>query len=184
MKKPDFVKWTAGSVGLIIGIAHIGVLGHLMKQTSLPSLPVPPVNDYSSYRITATRDGYTVEYRGNDPRVLENEDKVDRKSGFFGFGGKDQTRTRRQFTQDGAKNQYLPGDEEGKLTAQDIACIEAAGGGRSSGALAGASVAAAATPAISAIPYVGWLASGWAVMLGTDAGGSVGATVTKTLKGC
>ena len=177
-------KWLAIGVGTIVGVAHIGVIGHVMTAMRPPTVPLPPVNDYSSYRIIVTPDGgYQIEYLGNDPRVLENETDIDRRSGFFGFGGRNRTNTTRQFTQDGARNQGGVTDE-GKLTAEDIACIEAAGGGRTSGAIVGGSVAAAAAPALTPIPYVGWLAAGWATMLGSDVGGNIGAGVAQTIKGC
>ena len=177
-------KWLIIGVGTIVGVAHIGVLGHVMTAMQPPTVPLPPVNDYSSYRIIVTPDGgYQIEYIGNDPRVLENETDIDRRSGFLGFGGRNRTNTTRQFTQDGARNQGAVTDE-GKLTAEDIACIEAAGGGRSSGAIVGGSVAAAAAPMLTPIPYVGWLAAGWATMLGTDVGGDIGAGVAQTIKGC
>ena len=105
-------------------------------------------------------------------------------NGVFGVGGRRNTTRVRQFTADG---QPIPGDEadEGKLTAEQIACIEAAGGGRSSGALVGGSVATGVlVPAVVNIPYVGWLAAGWMTLLGTEMGGTVGAEVATTIKGC
>ena len=71
------------------------------------------------------------------------------------------------------------------MSAEEVACIEAAGGGRSSGAIVGSSVAAGLiAPAVSSIPYVGWLAAGWATMFMSDAVGTVGAEVAQTLEGC
>ena len=181
------LKKTAIGLGVVIAVAHIGALGHLMqrdnRRTDVPQVPLPPVNDYSSYRITATRDGYTVEYLGNDPRVMTDEATDERRGGFFGFGGDRTTRRTQEYTQDSARNREGSVDE-GKLTAQDIACIEAAGGGRSSGAIVGGSVAAAAAPSLIAIPYVGWLAAGWATMLGTDIGGDIGAGTAQFIQGC
>ena len=171
--------------GVVVGVAHIGVLGHLMTAVQPAQVPLPPVNDYSSYRIIVTPDGgYQIEYIGNDPRVLENETNVENEPGFLGFGGSNRTRSTRQFTQDGARNQNGGVDDEGKPTAEDIACIEAAGGGRSSGAIAGGSVAAAFAPTLTSIPYVGWLAAGWATMLGTDIGGDIGAGAAQFIEGC
>ena len=178
------LKKVGVGAAVVVGVAHIGVLGHVMTALRPAPIAYPPVNDYSSYRITRTPDGgYQIEYIGNDPRVLENETNVDQRSGFLGFGGRNRTNTTRQFTQDGARNQN-GGDDEGKLTAEDIACIEAAGGGRSSGAIVGGSVAAAAAPTLTAIPYVGWLAAGWATMLGTDLGGDLGAGTARIIQGC
>ena len=179
------LKNTAIGLGVVIAVAHIGALGHLMKRTDTVQVPLPPVNEYSSYRIIVTPDGgYQIEYIGNDPRVLENETNIDRRSGFLGFGRRNRTSTTQQFTQDGARNQGGGVDDEGKLTAQDIACIEAAGGGRQSGAIVGGSVAAAAAPSLIGIPYVGWLAAGWATMLGTDLGGDIGAGTAQFIQGC
>ena len=170
---------------VVIGVAHIGVIGHVMTAMRPAQVPLPPVNEYSSYRIIVTPDGgYQIEYIGNDPRVLENETNIDRRPGFLGIGGSNRTNTTRQFTQDGARNQNGGVDDEGKLTAEDIACIEAAGGGRSSGAIVGGSVAATAAPALTTIPYVGWLAAGWATMLGTDIGGDLVAGAAQFIQGC
>ena len=48
----------------------------------------------------------------------------------------------------------------------------------------GASLGAAAAPMLTSIPYVGWLAAGWAVMFGQDMGSSVGGTIANGIKGC
>ena len=179
------LKKVGVGAAVVVGVAHLGVIGHIMTAMRPAQIPFPPVNDYSSYRITRTPDGgYQIEYIGNDPRVLENETNIDRRSGFFGLGGTNRTNTTRQFTQDGARNQNGGVDEGGKLTAEDIACIEAAGGGRAQGAIVGGSVAAAAAPTLTAVPYVGWLAAGWATMLGTDMGGDLGAGAAQFIAGC
>ena len=181
------LKRTAIGLGVVIAVVHIGALGHLIQrnndESEFVTIPLPPVNEYSSYRITATRDGYSIEYIGNDPRVMTDEAVDERGGGVLGFGGNRTTRRTQQYTQDSARNQEGNADE-GKLSAQDIACIEAAGGGRSSGAIVGGSVAAAAAPSLIAIPYVGWLAAGWATMLGTDIGGDIGASTSQFIQGC
>ena len=181
------LKRTAIGLGVIISVAHIGALGHLIQRDNNKSefmtIPLPPVNEYSSYRITATRDGYSIEYIGNDPRVMTDEAVDQSGGGFLGFGGNRTTRRSQQYTQDSARNQEASSDE-GKLSAQDIACIEAAGGGRSSGAIVGGSIAAAAAPSLIGIPYVGWLAAGWATMLGTDIGRDIGAGTAQFIQGC
>jgi len=48
----------------------------------------------------------------------------------------------------------------------------------------GASLGAAAAPMLTSIPYVGWLAAGWAVMFGQDMGSSIGGEIANTIKGC
>lgn len=179
-------KTTGKILAGAVVVAHVGILGHLIRpqQSSVPLVQLPPVNEYSTFRIRATRDGYDIEYIGNDPRVLATETEADQSNGVFGVGGRRSTSTRREYTQD---NQPRGGEqtEEGKLSAEQIACIEAAGGGRSNGALIGGSVASGAlVPAVINIPYVGWLAAGWMTLFGTEAGGNIGAEIATTVKGC
>ena len=74
--------------------------------------------------------------------------------------------------------------EEGK-SAGDIECIVADAGARSQGAMAGSAIAAgAAAPALSGIPYVGWLAGGWALLLGQKVGSEIGSQVGEVFNDC
>ena len=58
-------------------------------------------------------------------------------------------------------------------------------GAQSQGAMAGTSIAAGViVPAVSNIPYVGWLASGWALLLGQQAGSYVGGEVGSIFNDC
>ena len=88
------------------------------------------------------------------------------------FGGTTEQRLeyrRDQYLREGTRN--LGGGatgEEGK-SAKDVECIVADAGARSQGAMAGSAIAAGvAVPAVSSIPYVGWLAGGWAFALRTE----------------
>ena len=74
----NFFKWTALGVGGVVAVAHIGVLGHIIKVTKTTKTPeVPIINlprgDYSSYKIKAGKEGYSIEYKANDPAVLNSE---------------------------------------------------------------------------------------------------------------
>lgn len=190
-KKKSPTKTIALALGTLVGVAHIGVLGHLLNATR-PQYPVInfPTGDYSSYKVEATKDGYKIEYKANDPRVLESERSLQLdqdKKGFFG-GGTTRRREYRtdQFTMDGARN--LGGavaDGEGKLGAKSEECIRADAGARSQGALAGTSIAAGAlVPAVVNIPYIGWLAAGWVTLLGGRVGSEVGSEVGKVFNDC
>jgi len=75
-------KWAVISIGSVIAIAHIGVLGHLIKRPPEPKVAeVPTINiphgPYTSYKITAGREGYTIEYKANDPAILESQRSLD-----------------------------------------------------------------------------------------------------------
>ena len=187
-----YLKWTAISVGSIVAIAHIGVLGHLVRRE--PSIQVPTINipsgtPYSSYRIEAGKDGYTIEYKANDPKVLESTKTLDldkEKKGFFGGGSEKRTEYRHdQYTMDGTRNMGGAAlGEEGK-SAKDVECIVADAGARSQGAMAGSAVATGViVPAVVNIPYIGWLAAGWAALLGQNIGSEAGSQVNSMISDC
>ena len=190
-----YLKWTAISLGSIVAIAHIGVLGHLIKRDpdkiQVPTINIPRGTPYSSYKIEAGKEGYTIEYKANDPAILESQKSLSldkQKSGFFGRGGTEVRKEWRkdQFTMDGTRNLgVVGGDGEGKLTAREEECLVADAGARSQGAMAGSAVAAGlGVPAAMSIPYVGWLAAGWATLLGQNIGSSAGSLVNSVISDC
>ena len=185
-----FFKWTALGVGGVVAVAHIGVLGHIIKATRVPEAPVInfPRGDYSSYKIEAGKEGYSIEYKANDPAVLESQKSLSLdkdKRGLFGGGNESRREWRRdQYTMDGTRNLGGAVDGEGK-SAKDIECIVADAGARSQGAMAGSSIAAGVgVPAVIGIPYVGWLAAGWVSLLGGRVGSTVGSTVGSVFNDC
>ena len=187
-----YLKWTAISLGSIVAIAHIGVLGHLVRREpdriQVPTINIPRGTPYSSYKIEAGKDGYTIEYKANDPAILESQRSLilDKdKKGLFGGGTESRREWRTdQFTAEGVRNMGGATTEEGK-SAKDIECIVADAGARSQGAMAGSAIAAGvAVPAVSSIPYVGWLAGGWALMLGQKAGSEMGSQVGQVFNDC
>ena len=191
--KPS-LKWAAISVGSIVAIAHVGLLGYIVRQqperiTEVPTINIPH-GPYSSYRIKAGKDGYEIEFRADDPKILESERSLDvdkEKRGFFGGGSEIRNEYRRdQFTREGTRNLGgVGGEGEGKLTAKEEECLVADAGARSQGAMAGSAIAAGvAVPAVVGIPYVGWLAGGWALLLGQKAGSSLGSTVGSVFNDC
>ena len=184
-------KWVALGVGGVIAIAHIGVLGHLIKREppvqSAPTINLPR-GPYSSYKIKAGKDGYEIEYRANDPKVLESERSLDldkEKRGFFGGGTEQRTEYRRdQYTMEGTRNMGSGGSIEGK-SAGDVECLIADAGARSQGAMAGTAISTGIlVPAVMNIPYIGWLAAGWATLLGNQVGESIGSEVGSVFNDC
>ena len=185
-------KWVALSVGGVIALAHIGVLGHLIKKEP-PVQPAPTINlprgPYSSYKIKAGKDGYEIEYRANDPKVLESERSLNidkTKKGFFGGGTEKRNEYRRdQYTMDGTRN--IGGgatDAEGK-SAREVECLIADAGARSQGAMAGTAISTGVlVPAVMNIPYIGWLAAGWASLLGNQVGETIGSEVGSAFNDC
>ena len=96
-----------------------------------PSINLP-TGEYSSYDVNVNREGYSIRYNANDPRVLTSERSLDldkEKKGLFGGGTEKRTEWRRdEYTMDGTRNIGGGADEEGKLSAKDVECIKAEGG--------------------------------------------------------
>ena len=161
-------------------------------QETKPDYPVInfPSGDYSSYEVIATKEGYRIKYKANDPAILESNRSLNlnrSKQGLFGENVEMRRELRRdQYTMDGARN--LGGsvsDAEGKNLAKTEECIRADAGARSQGAMAGTAISAGlVVPAVSSIPYVGWLAGGWALLLGQQAGETIGSEVGSAFSDC
>ena len=194
-KKPSTFKILIGTVGALFAVSHIGLVGYVIRQPEEPPVPqVPTINiprgDYSSYTIEAGKEGYRIQYKANDPAILESERslKLDQeKKGLFGGGTEYRDEYRRdQYTMDGTRNIGGTADTtEGKSNALSAECIAADAGARSQGAMAGSAIAAGvAVPAVASIPYVGWLAGGWALLLGQKAGSSIGSQVGQVFNDC
>ena len=189
------LKIAAGVVGGAFAIAHIGLLGYVIhrpKQPRVPQVPtiqIPQGTPYSSYKLEATKDGYSIEYKANDPAILESHRSLNLdkdKKGMFGGSHERRTEYRSdQYTMDGTRNMGGAIGEEGKQSAKSVECIVADAGARSQGAMAGSAIAAGvAVPALSGIPYIGWLAGGWALLLGNKAGSEMGSQVGQVFNDC
>ena len=72
-----------------------------------------------------------------------------------------------------------------ELSQKALACIKAVGSAEGTGRLVGTSVGAAAAPAVSSIPFVGWVAAGWVAMFGGEQGANIGGNMAEDLnKNC
>ena len=191
-KKPSGWKIMISTAGALFAISHLGLLGYLIdRKAEPPSVPTInlPRGPYSSYKIEAGKDGYKIEYRANDPAILESERSLDldkAKKGLFGGGVEQRREYRRdQYTMEGVRNMGGAIGEAGKTNAKTAECIAADAGARSQGAMAGSAIAAGvAVPAVSSIPYIGWLAGGWALLLGQKAGSELGSQVGEVFNDC
>ena len=195
-------KWIGISLGSILGITHIGMIGLIAtnKNTKLPSLDIP-VGDYTSYVVSADKDGYKISYTANDPKTAFITKDIKEKGGFLGLGN-ETTQITEEYFMDGATNQggavsntrsWL--DQKPGLTdkqAADInaarkseACIKAIGSAEGTGRLVGTSIGASAAPSLSSIPYIGWVAAGWVAMFGGNQGADIGGGMAEDLnKNC
>ena len=71
----SILKKTTVGLLIFVGVANAGALiGHTIRQPVQPAqVSYPPVGDYSSYTVSVNPDGgYTIDYKGHDPTVLDN----------------------------------------------------------------------------------------------------------------
>ena len=187
------IKIAAISLGSLVAVAHIGLLGYVLRPQQRVQQPPAfniPRGPYSSYKIKAGKDGYEIEFRADDPKILESTRSLDldkEKRGLFGGGREQRTEYRSdQYTREGTRN--IGGGEigeVGKTGGVSAECLVADAGARSQGAMAGSAIAAGvAVPALSGIPYIGWLAGGWALLLGQKAGSELGSQVGTVFNDC
>ena len=189
-------KWFAGSLGLVIGVTHMGLIGLLVtrQKDQLPSLDVP-VGDYTSYVVSANKEGYKISYTANDPKTAYVTKDIKEKAGFLGLAT-NRTQVAEQYFMDGKTNQGAPVSNQrswidnppgltqgqaAEISAQRIACIKAVGSGEGTGRVVGTSIGAAAAPTLSSIPFVGWVAAGWVAMFGGNQGADIGGNMAEEM---
>ena len=190
-------KWIGISLGTLVGISHIGMLGLLMsKDSKLPVIDIPTGN-YVSLDAEVGKDGYRISYKANDPKTMYITKDIKEKGGFLGLSN-ETTNIVEEYVMDGQTNQGGPVsnhrswmDQPPGLTseqAKDIttarkseACIKAIGSAEGTGRLVGTSVGAAAAPSLASIPFVGWVAAGWVAMFGGNQGAEIGGNMAEDM---
>ena len=198
------IKWISiGVVGSLFAVSHLGMIGYIASrktESQLPKIDIP-VGDYTSYAISATKDGYKLSYQANDPKTAFITKDIKEKGGFLGLAN-ETTQITEEYFMDGQINQGGPVsnhrswiDQPPGLTdaqAQQIteyrkseACIKAIGSAEGTGRLVGTSIGASAAPAVSGIPFIGWVAAGWVAMFGGNQGADIGGNMAEDLnKNC
>ena len=191
-------KWIGVSLGTLFGVSHIGMIGYIAtnNKNALPNLDIP-VGDYTSYVVSANKEGYKISYSANDPKTAYITKDIKEKGGFLGLAN-ETTKITEEYFMDGKTNQggavsntrsWLSGtpgltqEEADNITAirKSEACIKAIGSAEGTGRLVGTSVGASAAPALSGIPFVGWVAAGWVAMFGGNQGAEIGGNMAEDL---
>ena len=190
-------KWLGISLGAVFGLCHIGMIGLLAtRQSNKVPYINPPVGDYTSYVISADETGYKISYTANDPKTMHITKDIKEKGGFLGLAT-NKTQVVEEYVMDGQTNQGGPVSnkrswqdpstivEGGEVSDKTVACIEAVGAAKGTGRLVGTSVGASAAPALSGIPFIGWVAAGWVAMFGGEQGANIGGNMAEDLnKNC
>tara|TARA_B100000424_G_scaffold42192_1_gene28618 strand:- start:1315 stop:1902 length:588 start_codon:yes stop_codon:yes gene_type:complete len=194
------IKWIGLSLGVLVGVSHIAMIGMISQQNKKEGLPVVniPEGDYGSFRADVTKDGYKISYKANDPKTAYITKDIKEKAGFLGLAT-NRTQTVEEYFMDGQTNQggavsnkrsWLAPyqeftDSNPELSDKDLACIKAVGSAEGTGRLVGTSVGAAAAPTLSTIPFVGWVAAGWVAMFGGEQGAEIGGNMAEDMnKNC
>ena len=194
------VKWISiGVVGSIFAVSHLGMIGYIASrktESQLPRIDVP-VGDYTSYAISADKDGYKISYSANDPKTAFITKDIKEKGGFLGLAN-ETTKITEEYFMDGKTNQggavsnkrswidQPPGLTAGQAAEivaarKSEACIKAIGSAEGTGRLVGTSIGAAAAPSLSSIPFVGWVAAGWVAMFGGNQGADIGGNMAEDM---
>ena len=190
-------KWIGLSLGTLVGISHIGMLGLLMsKDSKLPVIDIPTGN-YVSLDAEVGEDGYRISYKANDPKTMYITKDIKEKGGFLGLAN-ETTNIVEEYVMDGQTNQGgsvsnhrswidqppgLTSEQAKNITTarKSEACIKAIGSAEGTGRLVGTSVGAATAPALSSIPFVGWVAAGWVAMFGGNQGAEIGGNMAEEM---
>ena len=194
------IKWIGLSLGVLVGVSHIAMIGMIATNKEEKGLPVVtiPEGDYGSFRADVTKEGYKISYKANDPKTAYITKDIKEKGGFLGLAT-NRTQTVEEYFMDGKTNQggavsnkrsWLAPyqeftDSNPELSDKDLACIKAVGSAEGTGRLVGTSVGAAAAPTLSTIPFVGWVAAGWVAMFGGEQGAEIGGNMAEDMnKNC
>ena len=194
------IKWISiGVVGSLFAVSHLGMIGYIASrktESQLPKIDIP-VTPYTSYAISASKDGYKLSYQANDPKTAFITKDIKKKGGFLGLAN-NTTQVTEEYFMDGQINQGGPVsnhrswiDQPPGLTAgqaaeitaarKSEACIKAIGSAEGTGRLVGTSIGASAAPALSGIPFIGWVAAGWVAMFGGNQGADIGGNMAEDL---
>ena len=173
-------KWIVISLGAILGISHLGMIGIIARKDSFPQLDLP-IGPYTAYTVQANKEGYLINYRAHDPKVMVSVEKVDRPAGLLGLSKK-KVIVEKQYMAEGALH-LNGGGSSNPLSAKSIACIKKKGGGEQTGRLIGGGVGTAVVTqtGMASIPVVGWLLAGATTMMGMDQGAEIGGTMAADL---
>ena len=194
--KINLTKWFALGVGGLLGLSYIGMVGMVVNKSKnqLPKLDIP-VGPYTSYVVSADKNGYKISYTANDPKTAYITKDIKEKGGFLGLAT-ETTKVAEEYFMDGKTNQggavsntrswldQKPGlthEQAAEISAERIACIKAIGSGEGTGRVVGTSIGAAAAPSLSTIPFVGWVAAGWVAMFGGNQGAEIGGNMAEDM---
>ena len=175
-------NWGIIALVSVLGISNLSLMNTLVSfkhKSPYPNLNIP-VGPYTSYDLSAGKNGYRLSYRANDPKILTRYKNLEEPKGVFG-NKKAILNLEETYTMKGEVKEQVEGTV---MTEKDLACLKVEGSGNSTGRVVGASVGVKAAPAFSGIPIVGWLAAGFVTMFAQDKGSEIGGQVARDFNDC
>ena len=99
------IKWIGISLGVLVGVSHIGMIGMISQHKQEEGLPVIniPESDYGTFQAQVTKDGYRVAYKANDPKTAYIRKDIKEKGGFLGLAN-NTTKVVEEYFMDGKTN--------------------------------------------------------------------------------
>ena len=177
----NIIKGISVGLGSVLVASNFYTINLLSKKPNLPIFDLP-VSKYSTYEIEAHKDSYKIKHRMHDPRIITSTENVRSPAGFLSASKKISIK----------ENQRIAGEKDlninnnGELTAKQIACIEERAKGKSTGEMIGTSVATGTglSSTLSGIPVVGWFLSGFATNQARRQGGKIGGNMASEFNDC
>ena len=164
-------KWIGISLGTLVGVSHLGMIGIIASRQTGPD--IPPVGPYTSFAISKDENGYKMSYQANDPKTMYKTTSIKDKGLFKKYD----KQIAEQYTMDGATHTGVGAVGKTAAQALNVACIKAEGGGAATGRVVGASIGAAASPSLVGIPFIGPVLGGLVALGGADQGAKVGGQI-------
>ena len=65
------IKWIGLSLGVLVGVSHIAMIGMISQHKEEKGLPVisVPEGEYGSFQADVSKDSYRIAWKANDPKT-------------------------------------------------------------------------------------------------------------------
>ena len=110
-------KWFGISLGALVGISHLGMIGIIASRQTGPD--IPPVGPYTSFAISKDENGYKMSYQANDPKTMYKTTSIKDKGLFKKYD----KQIAEQYTMDGATHTGVGAVGKTAAQALNVACI-------------------------------------------------------------
>lgn len=155
-------------LGAILVTSNFYTITLLGNSSKLPIFDLP-VSNYSSYKIEASKQGYSIKHFMHDPKIIT---KTESSKTPLRFSNKDII-----FKE---KIERIAGHEHKELiiNPEKISCLKRQGKNEGTGELLGTSIVngSGATTFLASIPIVGWFVSGFATNKAQQIGRDIAST--------